>query len=137
YLYSNLDYIELYTYMKDVYKLGNEIYNEIISLKGSLRQDKIRERGKSLIKEFHTYTNMLSEEETILPYCPVINQHPLEVEEYEMKGKEHLIIACTSERKTDISASYGEGLAYSLLLNLPDVSPFGVIKIANGKSSSP
>src|SRR5699024_2566758 len=73
----------------------------------------------------------------IYPYCPILNRHPLLTKDGKLFVNETLIKSCTSERKADISSSYGEGLGMLLLRNYVNVKPFGVLKIETGEAKTP
>ncbi|OOE03594.1 hypothetical protein BO219_07180 [Anoxybacillus kestanbolensis] len=137
-LNSNLLNLDMATFLRDAYKLGQISLKAIIDAKRK-NGDYIeihRKQVNWLVNYFY-YLSELRKNNISYSYCPVLNQHPLEVINGELIGKEHLINACTPERKKDISSSYGEGLGFLLLASLPNVSPFGVLKIINGKESTP
>lgn len=137
-LESNLQELDISTFLRDAYKLGQKSFKEIINAKRN-KQDylKIHCRQVEWLVNYFSYLREIKKNNILYPYCPVLNQHPLEVIDGELFGKENLIKACTPERKKDISSSYGEGLGFLLLANITDVSPYGVLKIHNGKESTP
>lgn len=137
-LRSNLEELDYATFLRDAYKLGEECLEEI--LKTRRKKDDYNVIHKNFLDFIDNYFQIqvdIQKNNQISPYCPILNQHPLEVRHGQLRVREYLIRACTAERKADISKSYGEGLAVLLLRNLSNVHDFGVLKIDNTDKPTP
>lgn len=134
-LNSNLFDIDQATFLKDVFFMGHNLFDEMTK---QVRSDdlSIHRKYLSWIRDYYKFLSELDKSQ-LHPYCPILNSHPLESRGNTLYIKRDLLRACTSERKRDISSAYGEGIGILLLRNYENVNSYGVLKIHTGKGSTP
>ncbi|MBU8790800.1 hypothetical protein [Oceanobacillus caeni] len=107
-LYSNLLNLDSSTFLRDALKLGQISFKSIIvAKKGNQDYIQIHHNQVRWLVNYFYYISEIRRNQISYSYCPVLNQHPLDVINGVLIGKEKLIKACTPERKKDISSSYG------------------------------